>query len=123
MSSQASCVDNSKEMVKNIQWLGNSYNPFWVCIYRNGDLKCLTDMGSKDSGGWLSWGFKKLVQEPVGWSLRKMAWQQTTTTSNESEETYVVLEVIKVSLLSYVCASEFIQCCQSIIKKSCYTKI
>ena len=63
--------------------------------FRNGQIKKLTDMQQSEGSGWLSWGYSKLVKEPIGWSLKMLPWQQQKDTKT-TEEQYVAVDVIKV---------------------------
>ena len=67
----------------------------FLLYFRNGQIKKLSDMKQPDNSGWLSWGYSKLVKEPIGWSLKLLPWQQKDT---KTEEHYVVVEVIKVDI-------------------------
>ena len=76
--------------------------------FRNGQIKKLTDMQQSEGSGWLSWGYSKLVKEPIGWSLKMLPWQQQKDTKT-TEEQYVVVDVIKVHIYSKTCLKRPLQ--------------
>ena len=66
-----------------------------ILFSRSGKIKKLSEMKQGDNSGWLSWGYSKLVKEPIGWSWKLLQGQGKE--ENKQEEQYVILEVIKVN--------------------------
>ncbi|KAL3863173.1 hypothetical protein ACJMK2_004941 [Sinanodonta woodiana] len=60
---------------------------------RNGKLKKLSDLQQQDSAGWLSWGFTKLIKQPIKWSFQLLPWQNSG--NKEDDDLFVLHEILK----------------------------
>ncbi|KAK3606102.1 hypothetical protein CHS0354_006460 [Potamilus streckersoni] len=88
-------------------------------MIRNGKLKKLSDLQQQDSVGWLSWGFSKLIKQPIKWSFQLLPWQNSG--KKEEDDLYVLDDILKEKmdkLIESHCAAEHCDITDNVLEYS-----